>query len=154
MKELTANETAGIRIKTKPRTSTGLCAFFAFVMILSGNAALMIPGLIFALTALIVVFGIQDETCARIEAGEIVLLPEKTQAVTAIPFCEVAEWNTRDGIRIRTLNGETYFIETRDTMKAHRGAVQAHAGIGNVCNPSAAAAGAEIEEASPGVSVK
>ena len=120
MKELTANETAGIRIKTKPRTSTGLCAFFAFVMILSGNAALMIPGLIFALTALIVVFGIQDETCARIEAGEIVLLPEKTQAVTAIPFCEVAEWNTRDGIRIRTLNGETYFIETRDTMKAHR----------------------------------
>ena len=106
MKELTANETAGIRIKTKPRTSTGLCAFFAFVMILSGNAALMIPGLIFALTALIVVFGIQDETCARIEAGEIVLLPEKTQAVTAIPFCEVAEWNTRDGIRIRTLSGE------------------------------------------------
>ena len=66
MKELTANETAGIRIKTKPRTSTGLCSFFAFVMILSGNAALMIPGLIFALTALIVVFGIQDETLSLI----------------------------------------------------------------------------------------
>ena len=29
MKELTANETAGIRIKTKPKISTGLCAFFA-----------------------------------------------------------------------------------------------------------------------------
>lgn len=64
MKELTANEAAGIRIGTKPKTSTGLCAFFAIVMILSGNAALMIPGLIFALAALIVVFGIQDETCA------------------------------------------------------------------------------------------
>ena len=44
MKELTANEAAGIRIKTKPKISTGLCAFFAIVMILSGNAALMIPG--------------------------------------------------------------------------------------------------------------
>ena len=120
MKEQTANETAGIRIGTKPKTSTGLCAFFAIVMILSGNAALMIPGLIFVVAALIVVFGIQDETCARIGAEEIVLLPEKAQAETVIPFCEVAEWNTRDGIRIRTLSGETYFIETRDTMNAHR----------------------------------
>ncbi len=120
MKELTANEAAGIRIKTKPKISTGLCAFFAIVMILSGNAALMIPGLIFALAVLIAVFSIQDETCARIGAEEIVLLPEKAQAETVIPFCEVAEWNTRDGIRIRTLSGEIYFIETRDTMKAHR----------------------------------
>ena len=120
MKKLTANETAGIRIGTKPRASTGLCAFFAIVMILSGNAALMIPGLIFALVVLIVVFGIQDETCARIGAEEIVLLPEKVQAEKVIRFREVAEWNTRDGIRIRTLSGESYFIETRDTMRAHR----------------------------------
>ncbi len=77
MKELTANEAAGIRIKTKPKISTGLCAF-AIVMILSGNAALMIPGLIFALAVLIAVFSIQDETCARIGAEEIVLLPEKS----------------------------------------------------------------------------
>ena len=65
---------------SKPKISTGLCAFFAIVMILSGNAALMIPGLIFALAVLIVVFSIQDETCARIGAEEIVLLPEKAQA--------------------------------------------------------------------------
>ena len=73
-----------------------------------------------AARAKIVVFGIQDETCARIGAEEIVLLPEKAQAETVIPFCEVVEWNTREGIRIRTLSGEIYFIETRDTMKAHR----------------------------------
>ena len=151
MKELTANEAAGIRIKTKPKISTGLCAF-AIVMILSGNAALMIPGLIFALAVLIVVFSIQDETCARIGAEEIVLLPEKAQAETVIPFCEVAEWNTRDGIRIRTLSGEIYFIETRDTMKAHR---LLHRRMPELKHPLSFSGswGKEIEDTPPGLSV-
>lgn len=120
MKELTANETAGIRIKTKPRTSTGLCAFFAFVMILSGNAALMIPGLDLCPYALIVVFGIQDETWRPNRSRRNRSASGKNTGCDGYSVREVAEWNTRDGIRIRTLNGETYFIETRDTMKAHR----------------------------------
>lgn len=119
MKEMTAGETTGVRIGTKPRSSTGLCAFFAILMIFSGNAALMIPGLIFAVAALIVAFGIQDETCARINAEEIILIPEKSQT-EVIPFSEVAEWNTQDGIYIRTQSGQVYSIETRDTVKAHR----------------------------------
>lgn len=120
MKEMTAGETTGVRIGTKPRSSTGLCALFAAVMILSGNVALMIPGLIFALAALIVVFAIQDKTCARINAKEIILFQEDPETEVVIPFGEIAEWNTQSGIQIRTLDGLVYLIDTHDTMTAHR----------------------------------
>ena len=120
MKESTVDKTAGIRIGTKPRISTGLCGVFGLLMMASGNAALMFSGLIFAAAALIVVFVIRDKTCAQIYADRIVLYSDESQADRIVPLNEVTEWNTQGGIWIRTREGQQYFVETRDTLKAHR----------------------------------